>query len=239
MPLEALHALEECPRRFQLRFLEGHREPGLGAAPHAGSPRHRDRRVEGLRQMLGALPVEAWREGVPDDALAAAAGRAGLTLAEAEALQLLRPLRRLARVLRAFTAEFSWATAVPFQVRLGSTSVHGVFDLLLSGAPGDAAVSLVPGVQARSPASMSLLLEALRARAPEGRQLRAALLGVDQQDERLHWASDGTVSPAEVEARLRSAVSLGPALAVALERHGCEALGCGFVPRCHPPKRGL
>jgi hypothetical protein len=34
-------------------------------------------------------------------------------------------------------------------------------------------------------------------------------------------------------------VELGPALADVLERRGCEALGCGFVRRCHPPERGL
>src|SRR5262249_17325999 len=127
----------------------------------------------------------------------------------------------------------------PFEVRMGNTSVQGVFDLLLSGAPGDAAVCIVPGVQPRSPASVSVVLEALRARASEGRQLRAALFGLDQQDERLHWASDATVGPVGIEARLPSAMSLGPALADALERHGCEALGCGFLRRCHPPDRGL
>src|SRR5262249_62204057 len=124
------------------------------------------------------------RAGVPDEALAAAAGRVGLTFAEAEALQLLRPLRRVARVLRAFTTEFSWATGVPFRVQLGSTSVHGVFDLLLSGTPGDAALCLVPGAQPGSQA-VSVLLEALRARVPEGRQIRAAVLAVDRPDERL------------------------------------------------------
>ena len=239
VPVVALDVLEGCRRRFQLQFLEGHREPGLGAAPASASPRHRDRRIDALRDLLGALPVDAWRGGVPEEALAAAAGRVGLTLAEAEALQLARPVRRLARALRAFTGEFSWATGVTFQVRLGSASVHGVFDVLLSGAPGDAAVCLVPGGQARSAASVSVVLEALRARAPEGRQVRATLFAVDQQDERLHWASEASVSPAELEARLRSAVGLGPALADVLERRRCEALGCGFLGRCHPPERGL
>jgi hypothetical protein len=239
LPLEALETFEGCPRRYQLRFLEGQREPGLGAAPALASPRHRDRRVDGIRELLGALPVEAWRAGVPDEALATAAGRIGLTLAEAGALQLVRPLRRLARTLHGFTEGFSWETGVPFHLPLGGASVHGVFDLLLSGPPGDAAVCLVPGIQAIAGASASVLLEALRVRAPEGRQVRAALLAVDGQDERLHWASETTVAPAELEARLRSAASLGPALAGTLERHRCEALGCGFLGRCHPPERGL
>ena len=193
LPFEALDAVEGCRRRFQLRFLEGHREPGLGAAPAPESPRHRDRRLEVLRQLLGALAVEAWRDGVPDGALAAAAGRVGLTLAEAEALQLVRPLRRLARMLRGFTRDSRGRLGVPFRHRLGSVTVHGTIDLHLSGAPGEAAVCLVPGKQGGSAVSESVVLEALRARAGEGRQFRAALLGVDQEDERLRWASDAPV----------------------------------------------
>ncbi|HZJ54368.1 MAG TPA: UvrD-helicase domain-containing protein [Myxococcaceae bacterium] len=239
VPFEALGALEGCHRRFQLRFLEGHREPGLGAASAPPSPRHRDGRLEVLRQLLAALPVDAWREGVPDQALGAFAGRVGLTLAEAEALQLTRPLRRLARALRGFTAEFSWASAVPFEVQLGTATVRGRFDLTLTGPPGEAVVSLVPGGQAESPASVTVLLEALRARASDGRQVRAALFAVDADEERLRWASEASVTPVDLEARLHAALAARTTLAERLDRRGCEALGCGFVRRCHPLDRGL
>jgi hypothetical protein len=239
VPLEALDVLEGCRRRFQLRFLEGHREPGLGAASAPDSPRHRDRRLEVVRRLLGQLATDAWRDGIPDGALAAAAGRIGLTLAEAEALQLVGPLRRLARMLHGFTTGFTWATGVPFRHALGSVMVHGVLDLHLSGAQGDAAVYLVPGRHGGSPAAPSILLAELRSRGGDGRQVRAALFGIDQEDEKLRWASDAPVARAEIEARLRSAVELGPALVDGLERRGCEALGCGFVRRCHPPERGL
>ncbi|RPH66245.1 MAG: hypothetical protein EHM78_23945, partial [Myxococcaceae bacterium] len=239
VPFDAVGPLEGCLRRFQLRFLEGHREPGLGAAPGPPSPRHRDGRLEVLRQLLAALPGEAWRDGVPDQALAAAAGRAGLTLAEASGLRLAAPLRRLARALRGFTAEFSWAAAVPFEVQLGTATVHGRFDLTLTGPPGEAVVSLVPGGQPESPASLTVLLEALRARAGDGRQLRAALFAVDCDDEPLRWTPEAPVAPAAVEARLRAALAAGTTLAERLERRGCEALGCGFVRRCHPSDRGL
>jgi ATP-dependent exoDNAse (exonuclease V) beta subunit len=239
VPVEALDALEGCRRRFQLRFLEGHREPALGAAGAPDSPRHRDRRLDVIRRLLGQLAVDAWREGIPDGALAAAAGRIGLTLAEAEALQLVAPLRRLARMLHGFATGFSWMTEVPFRHPLGSLTVHGVLDLHFSGPPGDAAVCLVPGRNGNSPAAVSIVLEELRTRVAAGRQVRAALFGIDQEEERLRWASDAPVTPAEIEARLRSAVELGPALADVLERRGCEALGCGFVRRCHPPERGL
>jgi hypothetical protein len=117
--------------------------------------------------------------------------------------------------------------------------VHGVLDLHLSGAPGDAAVCLVPGRHAGSPASQSIILAELRSRVEAGRQVRAAVFGIDQEDERLRWASDAPVAAVEIEARLRSAVDIGPALVDGLERRGCEALGCGFVRRCHPPERGL
>jgi hypothetical protein len=239
VPVEALDALEGCRRRFQLRFLEGHREPALGAAGAPDSPRHRDRRLDVIRRLLGQLAVDAWREAIPDGALAAAAGRIGLTLAEAEALQLVAPLRRLARMLHGFATGFSWMTEVPFRHPLGSLTVHGVLDLHLSGPPGDAAVCLVPGRNGNSPAAVSIVLEELRTRVAAGRQVRAALFGIDQEEERLRWASDAPVTPAEIEARLRSAVELGPPLADVLERRGCEALGCGFVRRCHPPERGL
>ena len=192
-----------------------------------------------LRQLIAALPVGAWRDGVTDVALAAAAGRVGLTLAEAEALQLAGPLRRLARSLRGFAADFSWAVAVPFEVQLGTGTVHGTLDLSLSGAAGEAAVSLVPGAQAESPASVTVLVEALRAQAGDGRQVRAALFALDGGEERLLWASESPVPSPDVEARLCSALAAGTSLAEHLERHRCEALGCGFVRRCHPSERGL
>jgi hypothetical protein len=183
--------------------------------------------------------MDSWRDGIPDGALAAAAGRIGLTLAEAEALQMGGPLRRLARMLHGFTTGFSWVTGVPFRRPLGSAMVHGVLDLHLSGAPGDAAVCLVPGRHGGSPAGLSVILAELRSRGGEGRQVRAAFFGIDQEGEKLRWASDPPVAPAEIEAQLRSAVGLGPALVDGLEQRGCEALGCGFVRRCHPPERGL
>jgi hypothetical protein len=189
--------------------------------------------------LLAALPVEAWRDGAPDEALGTAAGWLGLTRAEAEALRLGAPVRRLGRALRNFTDGFSWAAAIPFEVKLGIAAVHGRFDLSLTGAPGEAVVSLVPGGRAESPASLGVLLQALRARAGEGRQVRAALFAVDGDQERLHWASHPPAAPEEVEARVRAAFAAGTTLAERLERRGCEALGCGFVRRCHPSDRGL
>ena len=220
VPLEALDALEGCRRRFQLRFLEGHREPGLGAAAAPDSPRHRDRRLDVIRRLLGQLAMDAWRDGIPDDALATATGRIGLTLAEAEALQLVGPLRRLARMLHGFTTGFSWVTGVPLRHPLGSVMVHGVLDLHLSGAPGDAAVCLVPGRHAGFPAGLSIVL----AGSPDPGRNRAAGQGRALRDRPggrpAALGLGRSRHPGRIEARLRSAGKLGPALADGLERRG-------------------
>ena len=238
VPVDALEVLDGCPRRFQLRFLEGHREPRAGTGGEGLSPRHRDGRLEAIRSLVAALAPEAWGAGLPDEVLGAAAGRAGLTLSEAEALDLLRPLRRLGRALRTFTAGFSWSTAVPFHVRLGEASVEGRFDLLLSGAPGEAALRLVAGAR-EGRATVAVLLAALRERAGEGREVRAAAFPVDGDEETIRWRSEPSVAPSALEAGLVSALALGSALAPALDRPACEALGCGFVARCHSSGRGL
>ncbi len=239
VPVDALEALEGCPRRFQLRFLEGHREPGAGMGGEGLSPRHRDGRIDVLRSLLVALPPEAWAAGLPDDALGAAAGRVGLTLSEAEALDLVRPIRRLGRALHAFTAGFSWSTAVPFRVRLGEAWVEGRFDLHLSGAPGEAALRLVAGARGERRATAAVLLAALRESAGEGREVRAAVFAVDGDEEKVRWTSEPPVALSALEAGLVSALALGSALAPALDRPACEALGCGFVARCHSSGRGL
>jgi ATP-dependent exoDNAse (exonuclease V) beta subunit len=237
--LEALDALAGCPRRFQLRCLEGHREPGAGMVGATLSPRHRDGRLEVLRELLALLPRDAWAAGLPDEALGAAAGRIGLTLAEARALNLLAPLRRLGRALRPFTADFVWSTGVPFRLPLGAASVEGRFDLHLSGPPGEAVLWLAAGARPGSEASVSVLVEALRQAASEGRAVRAAVFCIDGEEEKLRWLSAAPVVAAVLAERLVPALRLGPELAPCLDRTACEALGCGFLGRCHPPGRGL
>ena len=74
---------------------------------------------------------------------------------------------------------------------------------------------------------------------PTRRAILDALFAVDGDQERLHWASHPPAAPEEVEARVRAAFAAGTTLAERLERRGCEALGCGFVRRCHPSDRGL
>jgi len=69
--------------------------------------------------------------------------------------------------------------------------------------------------------------------------VRAGSFPLDGEEERLRWASASEVDLPSLGERLVSAFSLGPGLADLLARPSCEALGCGFVPRCHPPERGL
>jgi hypothetical protein len=239
LPLEALDALEGCDRRFQLRFVEGHREPGAGVAVPALSPRHRDARLDALRTMVAALPRSAWTAGVPDQALSAAVGRLGLTLAEAEALRLLAPVRRLGRALRPFAAEFEWSAGWAFRVRAGEAWVDGAFDLHLAGPPGEAAVRLVAGASSGSALGTAVLLQAMRERAGAGREVRAGVFAVDGEEEKVHWSASSPLEPSSVAARLAAAIALGSTLAPALERRVCEGLDCRFLRRCHPPGRGL
>ena len=102
LSLEALEDVASCPRRYRLRWVEGHRErPGRGGSG-AVSPRHRDAAPSLTGQLLAALPPEAWRSGVPDAVAAPALARLGLGLGEGQALGILPMLRRLAPGLAAF-----------------------------------------------------------------------------------------------------------------------------------------
>ncbi len=239
LSLDALQPLEGCNRRFQLRVVEGHREPGLGAAAGVAGARHRDGRISGVRRLLAAIPGEAWATGPSEEALAAGAGQLGLTVAEAEALGLAAPVRRLGQALRAFARGFAWSAAVPFRVELGSCAVEGAFDLLLRGEGEDAALSVGPGARADGGIATAVLLEALRRRAGVERRLRAAVVPVDGTGTMIGWVSSAPVALASVASRVETALALGPALAERLPRAACEALGCGFLARCHPPERGL
>ena len=118
-------------------------------------------------------------------------------------------------------------------------AIDGAFDLLLSGDRGDAALSLVHGSRSEPGATAAVLLEALRRRAGDDRPLRAAVVSLDGSEPKLAWVSGPPVELAAVASRLDTALALGPALAAALSRPACEALGCGFLARCHPPERGL
>ena len=202
-------------------------------------PRHRDGRLDGVRRLLAALPRDAWAAGLPEAALAAAAGRAGLTLAEAEALRLITPLRRLGPALRPFADGFAWSASVPFRVELGACAVDGAFDLLLSGDRGDAAILFVAGARSEPGGAASVMLEALHRMLGEDRQVRAAVFPLDGDEAKLRWISEPPVELAALAGQLEAALALGPTLGAALDRPACEALGCGFVARCHPPGRGL
>jgi ATP-dependent helicase/nuclease subunit A len=241
IPAEAVEDHRRCPRRFQLRHLEGHREGPGRAAGLVVSPRHRDARAGLVRALLSNLPANALVEGLPPGMLGPVLGRMGLTVGEAEALDLLAPLRRLARPLRGFADGWQWEAGVPFQLSLDNVILEGRHDLMFSNSRGAAALALAFGPAPLSgyPVLTSALLEALGEGAPVGGELRAAVVPVDTAVERIQWSGQPPLTRAQLTEVARGALQLEEPLAPVLERSRCEALGCGFASRCHPGKRGL
>jgi ATP-dependent helicase/nuclease subunit A len=239
--VEAVEDHRTCPRRFQLRHLGGHREgPGRAGSPST-SPRHRDSRPELVCALLASLPVSVLVEALPPKLLEPALGRLGLTVGEAEALDLLAPLRRLGRAVRGFAQGWHWEVGVPFRLGLGSTVLEGRQDLVFSNDRGTAALALAFGASRSGgyPVLTTALLEALGEASPATRELRAAVVPVDVAVERIHWSAQAPLTRAELTEAAHGALQLEEPMAPVLERARCEALGCGFASRCHPGKRGL
>ncbi len=241
VPVEAVEDHRSCARRFQLRHLGGHREgPGRGAGS-LDSLRHRDARPELVRALLAGIPVKALVEALPSSLVEPALARLGLTVGEAEALDLLDPLRRLGRAVRGFAEGWQWETGVPFRLTLGNVALEGRHDLLFSNHRGRAALALAfgPSRSGGYPVLTTALLEALGEVAPATGQVRAAVVSVDGALERIQWLAQAPLTRTELTAVARGALELEEPLAPVLERPRCEALGCGFASRCHLGKRGL
>jgi ATP-dependent helicase/nuclease subunit A len=238
---EAVEDQRHCRRRFQLRHLEGHREGPGRAAGHVVSPRHRDARPGLVRALLSNLPANALVEGLPPGVVGPILGRMGLTVGEAEALDLLAPLRRLARALNGFAAGWLWEAGSPFQLSLGNVVLEGRHDLVFSNGREAAALALAfgPAPSSGYPVLTSALLEALGEGSLGGGELRAAVVPVDTTVERIQWSGKPPLTRAELTEAAHGALQLEEPLAPVLELPRCEALGCGFASRCHPGKRGL
>jgi ATP-dependent exoDNAse (exonuclease V) beta subunit len=241
VPVEAVEDHRTCPRRFQLRHLGGHREGSGRAGSPLDSPRHRDARPELLRALLAALPANVLVEALPPKLLEPALGRLGLTAGEAEALDLLAPLRRLGRAVRGFAEGWRWEVGVPFRLNLGSIVLEGRQDLVFSNERGTAALALAFGASRSGgyPVLTSALLEALGDASSATGELRAAVVPVDGAVDGIHWSAQAPLTHAELTQAAQGALQLEEPLAPVLERTRCEALGCGFASRCHPGKRGL
>jgi hypothetical protein len=205
------------------------------------SLRHRDARPELVRALLAGIPVKALVEALPSSLVEPALARLGLTVGEAEALDLLDPLRRLGRAVRGFAEGWQWETGVPFRLTLGNVALEGRHDLLFSNHRGRAALALAfgPSRSGGYPVLTTALLEALGEVAPATGQVRAAVVSVDGALERIQWLAQAPLTRTELTAVARGALELEEPLAPVLERPRCEALGCGFASRCHLGKRGL
>ena len=239
LSLEALEDAAGCPRRFRLRWVEGHREgPGRGAiAP--SSPRHRDAAPALARQLIALLPAASWAEGVTDAGALPALARLGLSPGEASALGILPVLRRIAPALRSLGTGWTWRTWVPVQLELGPAEVRDVLPLLLEGPGGCRAVTVVPGPPGTegTPATEAVLLAALGVDA--GRPVEVASVPLEGGGPMLTWTKAPRLGEQGLRSAATAAVEARHALPEVIPIERCQALGCGFLARCHGKTRGL
>ena len=244
VPLEAteLEDFHRCPRRAWLLHAAG-LLPGRGdEGPVTFSAelpvRHVAARSSLLARLAALLTPADWAAGVPDAALSPHLAVLGLSLGEARALRLLAPLKALAAT-RALKEALASGTAAPTgevcleagpalllcRATLGWQDVGGQHRLLLVPGP------LPPlGLEAFGVTTSVLWHAAAGAGGPR----RVGLSFVDSPDAEARWLLAAPLSrealATEAEAFLRAADGVPGSLPVAR----CEALGCGFRPRCHP-----
>src|SRR5262249_44131152 len=233
LSLEALEDVAGCPRRFRLRWVEGHRErPGRGAIAPA-SPRHRDAAPGLAPQLLAALPPASWAAGLPDDVLAPALARLGLSPAEGQALGILPALRRIAPVLGRLGSGWTCATGVPLHLDLDGMEVRDLLPLVLESREARRAVTLVPGPPGTegTPATEAAVLAALG--TDDRRAVQVAAVPLEGGGPEPRWSDAPRMGREALRAAGGAAVDARQALPPVLPRDRCVALGCGFVARCH------
>ena len=239
LSLEALEDAAGCARRFRLRWVEGHRErPGRGAIAPT-SPRHRDAAPALARQLLAALPPASWAEGVPEALVAPALARLGLSPGEGGALGILPALRRIAPALRSLASGWRWRPAVPVVLELGEAEVRDVLPLLLEGPDGRRALTLVPGPPGieGAPATEAVLLAALG--EGEDRHLEVAAVPLEGGGPTVEWTDAPRLGQEALRSAATAAVEALRSLPPVIPVERCQALGCGFLARCHGRTRGL
>ena len=227
LSLEALEDAAGCPRRFRLRWVEGHRErPGRGV-PGASSPRHRDAAPGLARQLLAALPAGSWGQGLPAALLTPALARLGLTSGEGEALGVLPALRRLLPTLAPLAVGWRWSHAVPFRLTLGDAEVRDTLPLLLEAPAGRRAVALVPGPPGRQgfPATEAVLLAVLGGRSP----LSVAAVPLEGGSPEVAWTDAPRLGREALHAAASAALHAREALPPLLAKERCLGLGCAAV----------
>ena len=188
-----------------------------------------------------AIAGEAWAGGLPEAALAAGAGRVGLTLAEAEALRLAAAgAASRAGAPRASPAD----SPGPRRCRSGwSWERWRSTARSTCSCPETAGTPPCRSCRVRGPSRARRRRCSSRrcgARAGDGRA--DPRRGGSPRRER------GEAAPGCPDRRWTSPRSLPVSTPrshsvqrwpVPCQRPACEALGCGFLARCHPPERGL
>jgi len=239
LSLEALEDVAGCPRRFRLRWVEGHRErPGRGGIA-LSSPRHRDAAPSLARKLLASLPPASWAEGLPDARIAPSLARLGLSPAEGQALGILPALRRLSPALAGFVSGWTWTPDAPLRLDLGGVEVRDLLPLLLESPRAVRAVTVLagpPGTEG-APAAEAATLAALG--AEEGRPVQVAAVPLEGGRPEVGWSDAPRLGHEALRAAAAAAVHAQHALPPVLARERCLALGCGFVARCHGRTRGL
>jgi ATP-dependent helicase/nuclease subunit A len=238
-----LEEFHRCPRRAWLLrgvgLAPGHGDAGQATSPEELPVRHVGAREGVLLRLASALAPEDWAAGVPDAALLPHLAVLGLSLGEARALRLLLPLRALAGTAAVKAAVASGATVETGEVLLTAGPAVLVARATLAWHDAEALYLLLLVFGTPPP----LGLDAYRVTASVlwhgaeglGRPRRVGLSFVDGPEAEACWLDTAPLSrdalAVEAEAFLHAAAGVRGRLSVAR----CEALGCGFRPRCHPP----
>jgi hypothetical protein len=148
-------------------------------------------------------------------------------------------LRRIAPALRTLGAGWTWRPAVPVVLELGEAEVRDVLPLLLEGPDGRRALTLVPGPPGieGAPATEAVLLAALG--EGEGRRLEVAAVPLEGGGPTVAWTDAPRLGQQALRSAATAAVEAHRSLPPVIPVERCEALGCGFLARCHGRTRGL
>ena len=241
LPVTQLQDLVACPRRFHFVHQIGlsERSGSFEQAPEASGDEDVRARGTAAHRLLGLTPL--WVEGT-----------AGLTstlreLRRSEGLDRLVGDDVLGWVERFWNSNFgrSLTTAtvhreLPFALSLGRVVLRGQIDLLVI-QPGGAVVidyktSTLPPA-GLEPYRFQLGCYALAAQRFCGGPVRAGIVFLRDESPEPHFLPDfeptQLVAPLGEESR-RLAQSQRTGIWEGRPRDRCEALGCGYVYRCHP-----
>src|SRR5262249_42360211 len=140
---------------------------------------------------------------------------------------------------RALGTGWTWRTSVPVQLELGPAEVRDVLPLLLERPDGRRAVTVVPGPPGTegTPATEAALLAALGGGA--GRPVGVAAVPLEGGGAAVTWTEAPRLGQQALRNAANAAVEARYTLPEVIPIERCQALGCGFLARCHGKTRGL